>query len=117
MVQPAYLYKALITNVVDGDTVDAEVDVGFKIKMLLRLRLNRINTWELTSSNAEDKQRALLGKSYVVNTVLNKLVVIQTFKADAFGRYLAEVYYDSNGSSTNLNDELLKNGLAKLYER
>jgi micrococcal nuclease len=116
-VQPSYLYKALVTNIVDGDTVDAEVDVGFRVKMKLRLRLSRINTYELTASDPKVRELALKGREYTYGAINNKEVVLQTYKADAFGRYLAEVFYEKDGVNHCLNDELLNNGLAKLYTR
>ena len=108
---PSYVYKALITGVIDGDTVDAEIDLGFKIKADLRLRIARIDTPELNSQDSAIRLKALEAKQYVIDTILLKQVVITTTKPDKYGRYLAEIYY----SDFNLSDKLLEMGLAVKY--
>ena len=115
MIQPTYTFKATITNIVDGDTADADIDVGFHIKMKQRLRFNRINTSEMHSSIAAERELAVAAKQFSSDAILNKAVIITTSKSDAFGRYLAEIYYDKGGIQVNLNDELLENGLAKIF--
>jgi micrococcal nuclease len=91
--QPDYTYKARITNVVDGDTVDAVVDVGFKMTAMLRLRLLGVNTPELKSSDPVERQKAMQAKDYVYASLMNQDVIIKTQKSDAFGRYLATIYF------------------------
>mgnify|MGYP000999437729 CR=1 FL=1 len=107
-----YNYKALVTKIIDGDTVDAEVDLGFHIKMEMRLRLLGVDTPELRSSNLEEKIKAAEAKAYVTDFLLGKEVIIKTEKADSFGRFLAIVYF--NGQ--NFNDLLIANGIAKPYD-
>jgi len=116
MVLPNYTYKAKITNVVDGDTIDADIDVGFRVKMNHRLRLNSVNTCELHSAVAEERAKAVEAKEFVINALLGKDVVITTLKSDAFGRYLAEVYYMKGSVQMCINDELLDSGLAVLFK-
>lgn len=103
-----YEYKAKIINVVDGDTVDATVDVGFKMTTVQRLRLLSINTAELTSKDPVERAAALAAKLYLVDNLLNKSVVIKTEKSDAFGRYLATIFLDG----VDFNNTLLEKGLA-----
>jgi micrococcal nuclease len=91
--QPDYTYKARIENVVDGDTVDAVVDVGFKMTAKLRLRLLGVNTPELKSSVPEERVKANQAKDYTTASLHGKDVIIKTQKSDAFGRYLATIYY------------------------
>lgn len=117
MVEPNYIYKAKIVNIVDGDTVDAIIDVGFQITIAQRLRLNRINTPEKNSKDEAVKTAALAAQEFTTQRILNKDVVIGTRKSDAFGRYLAEVYYIEEGKERNLSDALLSTGLAVVYKR
>lgn len=114
--QPNYTYKAIVTKIIDGDTIDVVIDLGFHLKFTNRLRLSRINTYELTSSNPNEKQLALAGKSFTESKVLNKDVIIVTHKADAFGRYLAEVFFVENQIEYNLSDLLLQNNLAVIFK-
>lgn len=103
-----YDYKAKIINVVDGDTVDAEIDVGFKMKTIQRLRMNRINTREMHDKDEEKRALAIRAKQFTTKTLLGKDVVLTTSKSDAFGRWLTEIVVDD----INFNNLLLENGLA-----
>lgn len=118
MLEPSYIYKAKIISVYDGDTIRAFVDLGFGAsldgvdKKGLKLRLARINTPEIRGS---DKEEGLISRNFVRSKVLNKDVIIQTFrdKTGKYGRYIAEIYYkNERGEQINLNDELVSLGLA-----
>lgn len=111
MLQQNYIYNARIVNVVDGDTVDMLVDLGFHTYIKDRFRLSIIDTAEMNSSDAAERKLAQDAKTWMIN-YLNKDVVIKSTKKDKYGRYLAEIYADSDIS---LNQQLLDLGLAKLY--
>lgn len=89
-----YQYKAIITNVVDGDTFDMDIDLGFNIHIHERMRLLDIDTPE---KFGEEKELGLIVKQFVINNFLNKEVVIKSEKADvaantdSFGRWLVRV--------------------------
>lgn len=99
-------YQAKITNVVDGDTIDANIDLGFKITSKQRLRVARIDTPERGENGYQE------AKEFVQHCVLNKEVNIKTEKISKYGYYLAEVYVEGR----NLSDMLLAANLAKLYD-
>jgi micrococcal nuclease len=107
----SYNYKATITNVVDGDTVDALVDLGFTVFVQIRFRLNGIDTPELNSKVQEERKLALEAKQFVIDKCLNKKVMIQSHKTDKYGRWLADIYVDNY----NLNQQLLDEQLAIPY--
>jgi micrococcal nuclease len=117
MIAPTFIYKAEVTNVVDGDTVDMVIDQGFYNQTKQRVRLLRVNTPELTDKDPAVRQKALEAKQFVINTVLNKKVVIRSEKSDSFGRFLAEVYYLDGEVQKNLSDELINGGLAVHYTK
>lgn len=108
-----YTYKAKIINVIDGDTVDAIIDMGFKIHTTQRLRLNRINTEEMHDTNLEKRKLAIEAKQYMIDTLLNKEVIVETRKSDSFGRWLAEILLED----TNINNVLLEKNLASLWKK
>ena len=108
-----YTYKATIINIVDGDTVDAIIDMGFKIHTTQRLRLNRIDTEEMHDANLEKRKLAIEAKEYLRNTLLNKEVIIETRKSDSFGRWLAEIVCED----ININNVLLEKNLASLWKK
>jgi endonuclease YncB( thermonuclease family) len=121
-----YTYKAALVRVIDGDTVEMTADLGFRVFLREKFRLARIDTPELVGP---DRSMAIAAKDFV-NLALStaREIVIRTTKDDKYGRWLAEIDYlprTSDAAPTaktmsvesmrNLNDELLRNGLAKLY--
>lgn len=92
-----YQYKAIITNVVDGDTFDMDIDLGFNIHIHERVRLLDIDTPE---KFGDEKILGLIVKQFAINNFLNKEVVINSEKADvaantdSFGRWLVKVNVD-----------------------
>lgn len=95
-----YEYKAKILNVVDGDTFDMDIDLGFNIHIHERVRLLGIDTPE---KFGKEKPLGLQVKQYAIDQFEGKDVVIRSEKADeasvtdSFGRWL--VYVDVDGTS------------------
>jgi micrococcal nuclease len=109
-----YEYKATILNVVDGDTIDVFIDLGFNHFFKDRVRLMGINTPEINSKIAEERLKAASAKKFLQdNFVLNsKIYKIKTYKDDKYGRLLAEVFMDDGQT---INNKLLSQGLAVPY--
>lgn len=125
-----YEYKAVITNVVDGDTFDMDIDLGFNIHIHERVRLLDIDTPEKFGA---EKDLGLIVTEYASNQFSQEKVVIRSEKADvaantdSFGRWLVRVSIDgkdicdiynelginkkcstySEGNVLNLVDEIL----------
>lgn len=109
-----YNYKAVVTRVVDGDTVIARVDLGFHIFITETFRLLHINAPEIVGV---DKVKGLAAKTYLENLVLNKECHIATAKSDGFRRWLADInILNTDGARTNISDAMLKSGHAVRYE-
>jgi micrococcal nuclease len=110
-----YHYKGRVMKVVDGDTIDVEIDLGFGIKRLERVRLAGIDTPELRDRDEINRQNAKLATDFVVSWVkMNGDILLSTVKDnDKYGRYLA--YVSSQSSGEVLNDILLKSELAVKY--
>lgn len=106
-----YQYWAEIVKVIDGDTIDLKVDLGFHLFMCIRVRLARINSYEMKSEKEEERKLAESGKAYIESFKTQK-IIIQCKKTEKYGRWLAEVYVDL----LNLSDELLRLKLAKPYK-
>ena len=112
-----YEYKAKILKIVDGDTMDVEIDLGFNMHANMRLRLSGLDTEDLNDSNLQKRSMAKDAKARVEELVSQKgkdFVVVRTIKdrKEKFGRYLATIVFQDN---TNLNETLLSEGLAKPY--
>lgn len=92
-----FQYKAFITNVVDGDTFDMDIDLGFNIHIHERVRLLDIDTPE---KYGKEKELGLIVSEYARNKFSQERVIIRSEKADvaantdSFGRWLVRVTYD-----------------------
>lgn len=113
-----YSYKATLVHVVDGDTMDVSVDLGFRITQIMRLRLNGINTPELKGATHDAGMKA---KEFVQMELGNaKTIGIKTYKIEKFGRYVADLFYSYNDIPVEevfvtgmfLNRRLVEEGLA-----
>jgi len=102
-----YEYRARVEYVVDGDSVDAVIDVGFKTDIRQRLRLARIDTPERGQDGYAQ------ARDFVTWAVLNKTVLLKTEKTSKWGYYVAEITLPDG---RNLSDALLEEGLAKPYD-
>lgn len=114
MIEPAYQYRAEITNVVDGDTVDADVDLGFSVRLSMRLRLWGINAPEMRGESAEHGRESRV-RLRDLCFLAGNAVVIRTHKdrQDKYGRYLAELCVP--GSPRTINQQLIDEGHAVEY--
>ena len=109
-----YEYRCSIERVVDGDTVDVTIDLGFKIFHKARVRLYGIDTPESRTRDKDEKARGLLAKSYIVDKVESTENIIIRTKKDAkgkFGRILGELIVDN----TNLNEAMISKHLGVAY--
>ena len=103
-----------VNRIIDGDTLELVIDLGFGIHRVEKVRLNRVDTPETSSKNSEEKILGIEAKIYVENWVQNqKSIIIKTVKDDKYGRILADIYW-TNGEC--LNDLLIKNGFAWEYD-
>lgn len=108
-----YAYQGKVVRVVDGDTIDIEVDLGFSVKIKERFRLAYINAPEYRTRNKKEKARGVASKEYLEKLILQKVVDVYTIKdtKGKYGRYLAEVYIGDKVKS--VNDRLVEEGHAE----
>ena len=117
-----YNYKAKLVRVVDGDTVDALIDVGFDIWFKKRIRFKGIDTWESRTRNLEEKALGLKAKART-KELLEKVSSksgyfrIKSYGLGKYGRVLADVFImDKDGKQWRVNNQLIKEGHAYKYE-
>jgi micrococcal nuclease len=110
-----YEYKITeIVKIVDGDTVDLIIDLGFNILCKERIRLNRVDTPESNSKDEKEKLLALEAKEFLSLWLTNQNdLKIKTAKDDKYGRYLGEIYGDQH---LCINDLLIEKGYAWEYD-
>jgi micrococcal nuclease len=114
-----YEYSCKINKVLDGDTVDINLDLGFNIVLAnQRVRMAGVDTPESRTTNAEEKVRGLLSKKKLTEKLSSsKWCKIKTLKSDnnddKFGRILGEFILDDG---TNINQWLIENNYAVTYQ-
>ena len=112
-----YNYKTKLIRVVDGDTIDAEIDLGFGVFIRQRIRLYGIDTPESRTKDLDEKERGLAAKARLVE-LLPREFVVQTIlnKRGKYGRVLGVLLVeDATGNVTNINDTLVTEGFAINY--
>jgi len=112
-----YKYKAKIERVVDGDTIDIVIDLGFKITTNQRIRLAGINTPETYSVKKDtlEYKKGMAAKNFVVQRIEtnNFEAIVETSKTiGKYGRYIGTIWLED--SDISLNDELVQTGHAKV---
>jgi|TARA_X000001316_G_C908227_1_gene24283 micrococcal nuclease len=110
-----YEYSCTVDRVVDGDTIDVVLDLGFDIMFKSRVRLYGIDTPESRTRDKDEKVRGKMAGSFLKRAVKNGTkVVIQTKLKDSrgkYGRVLGNVIVDG----LNINETMVKNYLAVAY--
>lgn len=108
-----YIYQSRLINVVDGDTCDVLIDLGFNVYIKERIRLSFIDTMELNSKIKEERELALKAKDFFYQYV-SKDFVLKCHGKDKYGRYIGELFFPE--TELTINQLLLDSGLAKKYE-
>ena len=111
-----YKYKAKLVRVVDGDTADVMIDLGFNVWTKQRLRFKGVDTWEKRTRDKEEKIRGLAATAFTTEYLEknNGSFTIQSYGVGKYGRVLAEIFIE--GEKKSLNQLLLENGHAYVYE-
>lgn len=117
-----YIYNAKLDRVVDGDTIDAMIDVGFDIWVKKRIRYKGIDTWESRTRDAAEKKLGLQAKARnkeLLEKVSEKsgYFRLKSYGVGKYGRVLGELFImDSNGVQMNINQTLINEGHAYVYD-
>ena len=117
-----YIYRGKLERVVDGDTIDALIDVGFDIWIKKRIRYSGIDTWESRTRDLAEKAKGLEAKARnkeLLMEVSSKsgYFRLKSFGVGKYGRVLGEIYIeDSEGKQYNINETLISEGHAYVYE-
>ena len=110
-------YSCKLVRVVDGDTCDAMIDLGFDVWVKNRIRFMGVDAWESRTRNKEEKVKGLAAKAYVKELLENsddgKFSIISHGKGK-YGRVLGEIFV--KGHETSVNELLKENGHAYEYD-
>jgi len=111
-----YEYKAILKRVVDGDTMDVIIDMGFKMTNEQRIRLKGLDTPETwrQKKTSEEYQKGIKAKEFATKRFKenkNEFIIRTDKDPGVYGRYIAEIVFTD--SKMTLNDELIHKGFAK----
>ena len=109
-------YSAKLVRVVDGDTCDAMIDLGFNTWVKKRIRFYGVDTWESRTRNLEEKKKGLEAKAYVKDLLENSdegKFALKSHGVGKYGRVLGELFV--KGNETSVNELLKENGHAYEY--
>jgi micrococcal nuclease len=114
-----YIYRIKsVGRVVDGDTIDADIDLGFDISLTKRIRLAGIDSPESRTTNLKEKALGLESKEWLKKSLEGaKDIIIKTEKPDStekYGRIIGHLFI--NGQETSLNNQMIDEGYALAYE-
>ena len=114
-----YIYRIKsVLKVVDGDTIDASIDLGFDISLEKRIRFAGIDTPESRTTNIKEKALGLESKEWLKKALEGaKDIIIKTEKPDStekYGRIIGHLFI--NGQETSLNNQMITSGYALAYD-
>lgn len=111
-----YQYKIKkINRVIDGDTVDLDIDLGFSITISQRIRIKDIDAPETRTKDLEEKERGLAAKVWLEEQLSREGEwIIETYKEEKYGRILGTLYFV--GDPVTINERMLNEGIASLYK-
>jgi len=114
-----YVYRIRsIAKVVDGDTIDADIDLGFSISLTKRIRLAGVDTPESRTKDAREKNLGLESKEWLKKRLeFAKDIIIRTEKPDStekYGRIIGHLFI--NNEDQSLNNQMISEGYAWPYD-
>jgi len=113
-----YTYKAKLDRVVDGDTIDVNIDLGFDISVHKRVRLAGINAPESRTKDLEEKKKGLASKARLIELLDKGDLVVESKELGKYGRVIGDltIYPDNLDLPININETLVKEGHAVEYD-
>jgi micrococcal nuclease len=117
-----YIYRGKLERVVDGDTIDALIDVGFDIWVKKRIRYKGIDSWESRTRDLEEKKKGLAAKERnkkLLEEVSSKpgYFRLKSYGVGKYGRVLGEIFIqDENENTICVNNQLIAEGHAYIYD-
>jgi micrococcal nuclease len=111
-----YQYKIKkINKIIDGDTIDVDIDLGFCITVSYRVRLKDINAAETRTKDLAEKEKGLATKAWIEKELSREGEwIIETTKEDKYGRILGTLYLV--GDPVTLNERMLNEGMVEVYQ-
>ena len=120
-----YVYKAKLDRIIDGDTVDAVIDLGFDVSVHKRIRLAGIDTPESRTRDLEEKERGLASKARLEEMLEGGEFILESKEVGKYGRVLGTLFIEKISEDNltaepqtiqiNINETLVREGYAVEY--
>lgn len=110
-----YIYNAELIRVIDGDTIEAMVDLGFYTWHKVIVRLHGIDAPESRTKDLEEKERGLAAKARLTELLEDGKFLLESHGIGKYGRCLGDIYIQEDGIEINVNFRLIDEGHAALY--
>jgi|TARA_R100000005_G_C4995581_1_gene202492 micrococcal nuclease len=120
-----YVYKAKLDRIIDGDTVDAVIDLGFDVSVHKRIRLAGIDTPESRTRDLEEKERGLASKARLEEMLEGGEFILESKEVGKYGRVLGTLFVEKISEDNltaepqtiqiNINETLVREGYAVEY--
>ena len=111
-----YTYSAKLIRVIDGDTIDCYIDLGFDLKIKKRIRYMGIDTWESRTRDLDEKKKGLAAKACNKELLEAGTFKIVSHGTGKFGRVLGEVFVETENGLESVNQILMNEGHAYEYD-
>ena len=99
-------YEAELIKVLDGDTIDCYIDLGFDLKIKKRIRYMGIDTWESRTRDLEEKEKGLLAKARNKELLEQGVFKLKSFGTGKFGRVLGEIFVSPEFVCDSINESI-----------
>ena len=111
-----YQYKAKVVKIIDGDTIDVDIDLGFSVILAKqRIRLYGIDTPESRPRNKEEKVRGVLSIGFLLDTCpVDSYIKVVSHGKGKFGRILGEIY-ELDNDEVSINQQMCDEAYAVPY--
>jgi micrococcal nuclease len=114
-----YEYRCKVVKIIDGDTVDVDIDLGFGVWLKKeRIRMFGIDTPESRTRDLEEKKYGLAAKAYITKLLDDEGGIVLKTRKDAegkYGRILGELWRTTDFADTSINELMIKNHHAVAY--
>ena len=117
-----YEYNVRIDRVVDGDTVDCWIDLGYNLQIHKRIRFAGVNAPETRTRNLEEKKLGLIAKEWLINNIdpkavgSSKEIILKSYEYGKYGRVIGELFIVSGSRKQSINKMMLAEGLFTEYD-
>jgi len=99
-------YEGELIKVLDGDTIDCYIDLGFDLKVKKRVRYMGIDTWESRTRDLAEKEKGLLAKARNKELLEQGVFKIKSFGTGKFGRVLGEIFVSPEFVGESINESI-----------